>query len=189
MHIPAWPVLPDSTLAPGAVLQKFRVSSLAGLGCGCSQTDDTGTCLDPDPCPPPPSSAGCPGSPGCPGYIDPNVNAAIQAAIPTQPDTTVQTSSGTVVAGYTVPSQSSTAWANVAAALVKGGMTLAQIQSIQPGTVVSANGAILRQSPGFSVPVTSSTTNLGLSASGSSGLLIAAAVGLAVVVMMSGRRN
>ncbi len=26
----------------------------------------------------------CPGSPGCPGYVDPNVNAAIQAAIAQQ---------------------------------------------------------------------------------------------------------
>ena len=72
---------------------------------------------------------------------------------------------------------------------MKGGLSLAQIQAIQPGTVVSANGAILRQATGLPVPVTTSNTNLGLSASGSSGILIAAAVGLAVVVMMSGRRN
>ena len=189
MHVPAWPVLPDSTLAPAAVLEKFRVRALAGLGCGCSETDDTGTCLDPDPCEAPPLSAGCPGSPGCPGYIDPNLNAAIQAAIPSQPDTTVQTSSGTVASGYTIPSQSSAQWAAVAAALVKGGLTLAQIQSIQPGTVVSANGAILRQATGLAVPVTTSNTNLGLTASGSSGLIIGAVVLLAAVVMMSGRRG
>jgi hypothetical protein len=45
---------------------------LGGLGCGCSQTDDTGTCLDPDPCDGPmdsPPLVDCPGSPGCPGYI------------------------------------------------------------------------------------------------------------------------
>lgn len=29
----------------------------------------------------PPTGAPCPGSPGCPGYVDPAVNAAIQAAI------------------------------------------------------------------------------------------------------------
>ena len=39
------------------------------------------------------------------------------------------------------------------AALAKAGLTLAKISSIQPGTVVSANGAILRQSTGLAVPV------------------------------------
>jgi hypothetical protein len=64
------------------------------------------------------------------------------------PDTTIGTTPG-----YTVPPAGSAAWAGIASQLIKGGMTLAQINAIQPGTVVSANGAILRQSPGFGVPV------------------------------------
>src|SRR5271166_4561043 len=172
MHVPAWSVLPDSTLAPPEVLAKFSSAAMAGLrglGCGCSETDDTGTCLDPEACASAPLTAGCPGSPGCPGYVDPSVNTAIQAALPATPDTTVATSTGALAPGYTIPNQSSAAWANVAAALVKGGMTLAQIQSIQPGTVVSANGAILRQATGLAVPVPGATNlGLGLSTTGSS---------------------
>ncbi len=55
--------------------------------------------------------------------------------------------------GYVVPSQNSAQWASFANSLLKSGMTLAEINAIQPGTVVSANGAILRQAPGLPVPV------------------------------------
>lgn len=51
------------------------------------------------------------------------------------------------------PPQSSSQWANFAGQLLKSGMTLAEINAIQPGTVVSANGAILRQATGLPVPV------------------------------------
>ena len=51
------------------------------------------------------------------------------------------------------PAQNSANWAAFATALAKSGMTLAEINAIQPGTVVSANGAILRQSTGLAVPV------------------------------------
>ncbi len=54
---------------------------------------------------------------------------------------------------YTAPSQNSSQWALFATNLAKMGFTLAQINAIQPGTVVSANGAILRQNPGYSVPI------------------------------------
>jgi hypothetical protein len=182
MHVPAWPVLPDSTLAPDAVLQKFRVRSLAGLGCGCSETDDTGTCLDPDPCEgPAPLTAGCPGSPGCPGYVDPNLNLDIQNTLAQLPTTTVGTQKG-----YVMPSQNSAAWANAIAQFAKAGMSLAQLNMIQPGTVLSANGAILRQAPGLPVPVVSG--NLGVNANTGGSMLILAGVGLIAVMMLS-RRN
>jgi hypothetical protein len=45
--------------------------------------------------------------------------------------------------GTSMPSQSSAAWAGVAATLAKGGMTLAQIEAIQPGEVVLPNGTVV----------------------------------------------
>jgi len=57
MFTPVPAVLPDSTLAPAAILAKFSSQSLAGLGwgpsrgmgCDCSDTEE-GVCMDPDPC-------------------------------------------------------------------------------------------------------------------------------------------
>src|SRR5271166_5181422 len=183
MHIPAWSVLPDSTLAPPEVLAKFSSAAMAGLrglgaqvcdesGCYDDGTTDTGNTVvtlpypagNPAPSTPPLGTGPCTCTFGfescCPGA------SSFAAATP---DTTVATSTGALAPGYTIPNQSSAAWANVAAALVKGGMTLAQIQSIQPGTVVSANGAILRQATGLAVPVPGATNlGLGLSTTGSS---------------------
>ena len=87
--------------------------------------------------------------------------------------------------GYVAPSQSSSQWAAFATALAKGGMTLAEINAIQPGTVVSANGSILRQATGLPVPVgTGITAALG----SSSTMLLLGGVALVVVVMlMSGK--
>lgn len=171
MHIPVWPVLPDSTLANNAILEKFRSSSLAGLGDPCNSGDP-----DYDPLVCAELGAGA-------GVLPPPVTPI------SLPPVAVTTPSGPQV-GYAAPPVSDTAaWANFAATLAKSGMTLAEINAIQPGTVVSANGAILRQSTGLPVPVTTSNTNLGLTASGSSGLLIAAAVGFVAVLMLTGRKN
>ena len=167
MHVPVWPVLPDSTLANNAILEKFRSSSLGDF------------CDD--------NPAECGGAP----VVTPDSSIDLSSLYPVGQTSTqvvnIPTSAGTTP-GLVAPSQSSLAWANFAANLAKAGMTLAQINAIQPGTVVSANGAILRQSTGLPVPVTTSNTNLGLSASGSSGLIIAAVVGL-VAVMMLGRKG
>ena len=53
MIMPAYTTLPESMLAPSQIADKFNVQTFAGLGalgCDCSQTDDGGDCLDPDPC-------------------------------------------------------------------------------------------------------------------------------------------
>lgn len=50
MILPATPILPDFTAAPSSVWSAFGTASLAGLGCDCSEVDDSGNCLDPDPC-------------------------------------------------------------------------------------------------------------------------------------------
>jgi len=93
-------------------------------------------------------------------------------------------SSGSPYSGpvYTAPSQNSAQWATFAAQLAKSGLTLAEINSIQPGTVVSANGAILRQNPGYAVPVGSS---LSLTGGSSSSILYIAAFGIAALLLAS----
>jgi hypothetical protein len=93
------------------------------------------------------------------------------------------TTLGASQTGYVAPSQSSTNWAAFATALAKSGMTLAEINAIQPGTVVSANGAILRQATGLPVPVgTGITAALG-STSTTMWLVLAAVVGGAFLLM------
>ena len=63
---------------------------------------------------------------------------------------------------YTAPSQSNSAqWATFATNALKAGLTLAEINAIQPGTVVGANGQILRQNPGYAVGTPTGALNLG----------------------------
>jgi hypothetical protein len=93
------------------------------------------------------------------------------------------TTGGASQTGYVAPSQSSANWAAFATALAKSGMTLAEINAIQPGTVVSANGAILRQATGLPVPVgTGITAALG-STSTTMWLVLAVVVGGAFLLM------
>jgi len=91
---------------------------------------------------------------------------------------------------YTVPSQSNTAqYAAWAAQMLKSGLTLAEIQTIQPGTVVSANGAILRQSPGYAVP-TGPGSSLSLATGNMSSMMPwLLLLGGAVVVMSMGGKG
>jgi hypothetical protein len=90
-------------------------------------------------------------------------------------------------AAATAPAQNSAQWANFATSLAKMGFTLAQINAIQPGTVVSANGAILRQNPGYAVG-TPTTGTLNLGGLSTSTLLIAALVIGGVFMMSKGGR-
>jgi hypothetical protein len=68
----------------------------------------------------------------------------------------------------------------------KAGMTLAQINAIQPGTVVSANGTILRQSTGYAVPGSTLSTSLGSMSSTS--MLMLAGVAVVALMFMGGRK-
>jgi hypothetical protein len=88
---------------------------------------------------------------------------------------------GSVVA----PAQSSANWAGFATALAKSGMTLAQINAIQPGTVVSANGQILRQATGIAVPGSAGiTASLG---SSTSTVLLLGGAALFLIFMFMGK--
>ena len=94
--------------------------------------------------------------------------------------------SGTV---YQAPSsQTSAQWATFATNLAKMGFTLAQINAIQPGTVVSANGAILRQNPGYAVGTPTGSFSLGTSSISTTALMVGGLLLLGALFMFSGRR-
>jgi hypothetical protein len=83
--------------------------------------------------------------------------------------------------GYVAPSQNSSQWAQFASNLAKMGYNLAAINSIQPGTVVQPNGAILRQNPGYAVPAGGTiSTNIGSASS----LLVIGGIGLVGILLL-----
>lgn len=154
-----------------------------GLGaCGdCISFDDNGDCIATD-------TASCVtgnGSTAGPPPLDPTQQGVILDTVDPTTGATTTTVNGST--GYVAPSGTSasnaTAWANFAAGLAKSGMTLAEINAIQPGTVVSANGAILRQATGIPVPVGNSITT-SLSAAGISGNILMIG-GLAILGLLA----
>ena len=73
MILPAYTTLPESMLAPSQIADKFNVQTFAGLGalgCDCSQTDDGGDCLDPDPCSTGSTGTISTGTPVVPPFVD-----------------------------------------------------------------------------------------------------------------------
>lgn len=89
-----------------------------------------------------------------------------------------------VGATYTAPAKSSSQWASFAAAMGTAGFDLAKLSAIQPGTVLSANGAILRQNPGYAVGTPTTALNLG----SNSTLIIALVVVAVAGLMFMGKR-
>ena len=107
------------------------------------------------------------------GYYSPDGGATI-VALPT--GAAVAPASGT----------SNAQWAAAIASMTKAGMTLAEINAIKPGTVVSANGAILRQSTGYAVPVGGVTASLG---SGSTTMWALAALGVLAFLFVATKKS
>jgi hypothetical protein len=93
-----------------------------------------------------------------------------------------------VGAAATAPAQNSAQWANFATSMAKMGFTLAQINAIQPGTVVSETGAILRQNPGYAVGTPTTALNFAGTGMSSTTLLLIAALGIGAMFMMKGGR-
>ena len=88
---------------------------------------------------------------------------------------------------YTIPAKTSPDYSSVLAQLVKGGMTLAELNAIPEGTVVDPSGRIIRQTSGYPVPVGSSLSLTG--GTGGSMLLIGGLVFAVVIVMaMAGKK-
>jgi hypothetical protein len=125
------------------------------------------------------------------GTIDPSTGQTYDmAAILAEP--VAPYGSGTIPAsGVVAPSggTNTAAWAAFAGALAtasKGAMTLAEINAIQPGTVVGANGQILRQATGLPVPVgTGITAAIG---SNSSVLIIGGLIAAGLLFFVMSKR-
>jgi len=121
-----------------AGLHDYRRSRFAGMGDVC------------DPASADYDAAACEGS-GVPSGL-PSFGPLCPANMTQVGNACVDTSSSWPSGSMTAPAQNSAQWAVFAASLAKAGLTLAEINSIQPGTVVGPNGQILRQNPGYSVP-------------------------------------
>jgi hypothetical protein len=124
----------------------------------------------------------------CAGQSSPTIipGAGQQIALPGPQGPFIDYTTGTAYSGptYTAPSQSNAAaWAAFAAAAAKAGFTLAEINAIQPGTVVGANGQILRQNPGYAVPA-GGTLSSSLSLMGGSSTALYLGVGLVALVVL-----
>jgi hypothetical protein len=151
----------DSSALPGAITDNVTVTpqgpTLAQLGLSTNQNSSTDLS---------------------------SVYSSIGASTPTYVDSTGATYTGTVI---NVPSQSSAQWASAVTALSKAGLTLAEINTIQPGTVVGANGQILRQATGLPVPVGSGVT-AALGSNGTALLLLGGAALLVMFMVMGNKR-
>jgi hypothetical protein len=213
MLTPVPSTLPDSTLQPSGVLQKFNVQMLSGLGrgpfpfgfaglgqCGgCAEYDDSGNCitLEPD-CPNPPVTSTLPlpttaYSDAAAAAMPPNIDCAagyylaVSGSCLPNPVTVapgVSTSPSTTVSSL-LPVASSSA------------LTSAQIAGLlSQGIAGATQAAALAQLPaGYSIgpqgqiiapgSVAASTSLL----SGSSGtILLMLALGVGVFIMMEGKK-
>ena len=112
-------------------------------------------------------------------YIPPSGDNPTQVFVPSGSSSDWGVPYDPTSGGYAAPSQNSTQWASFAANLAKMGFTLAQINAIQPGTVVQPNGTIIRQTPGFAVPVGSP---IGTALSGNT--ILYAGLGLAALLIV-----
>lgn len=184
MLTPVPAVLPDSTLAPADILAKFSPQTLAGLGrvsglgvCGdCLGWDDTGEiCVGGY------DTSGCGDTSG--GSSSGPLFPITTPIVTTTPIVMPSSSGGTVVSA---PPAGGTNWAQVAAALAQGGINIAELQNIQPGTQLTAAG-ITRQSPGATTQGTPLVTSTAVSAGGSTLMLLAIA-GFAIFAFSESRK-
>jgi len=155
-------------------------TSLSGLGCDCSEIDNDGNCLDPDPCS---SSTGATtGTLTLPGFSTlPIVQTPTQAgetvvpsATPTSP--TAVASTGMTAQQYALYSQ-----------ILNNAGTLGKELAITPGTVVTPQGAVSQQNPGYPIGGTGFSSVLGGVSSSSIMPLALLAIG-AIVILQMGRR-
>lgn len=184
MHVPAWPVLPSSTLAPSQIAEKFNVPSLMGLGMEICNEE---TCYD--------DGSGAGGSPG--GLPVETVNlpyfqetgAAGWPATPTGTAVNVPSAGGTVITYVNRGTQALPNYQPVIGAAVQGAIDIAKLFAITPGTV-QQGGTTLKQNPGFAVPLPATNTGVSLKANTGSGLIIAAAaVGIAALFLLKGGKG
>ena len=179
MHVPAWPVLPDQTIAR-PISEAFRVPAMAGLG--AMVCDDSG-CYD--------DGSGAQVTEVLPTVEIPTTPIAAGTSYydtlgfntPPGGTVTVPASGGGNVTLQNRGTQASPVWAQV----TQGIIDVTKLMTIQPGTV-QQGGTTLRQTPGYAVPTPATSTQLQAQVNSGAGLAIAAAVGLAALIFLSGRK-
>ena len=194
MMLASYTVLPQSVLAPSQLYDKFNhvtMSGLRGLSCGCSQFDEGGDCLDPDPC----STGGsAPIISTTGGFTNDITSAATCAsfgsgynAATNQCTFASGNNSGT---GSSSPSTTLTTQqqALLGSQITTGAFDIAKLLAIQPGTTLTASGAISQQSAGYPINSTGLSTSLSTSGISSTTLLMLAAVATVFLFGMEGGR-
>lgn len=171
MHVPAWPVLPSSTLAQNEIAEKFNVPSLMGIGSFCDDYPDECGQVGPET---------DPNSTTLPYFIE--TGAQGWPSTPTGTAVNVPTNRGTVTY-INQGTQQQPNYMPVFGAAVAGAIDIAKLLTIQQGTVQSG-GNTLRQNPGLPVPTPNTTTGVKLTTNSSSTILIAAAVGIGFLFLM-----
>lgn len=178
MIMPSFTTLPESMLGASDIQDKFNVANFAGLGflrgmgCGCSEIDDSGNCLDPDPCSTPVTTPVFDASDCAYGGTYPNCNPApasltsgtssCPSGQSVDPATGLCASPGSTVAAYcasqglpynsgtglcTVPAGTTLTQAQQAALdqqIAKGGSQLANIIAAgATGATILPNGTVI----------------------------------------------
>lgn len=180
MVVPVPATLPDNTLAPEEIVQKFSSTSLHGLGDDYynDETDDYGYVPGgggsntENICALMPYMPGCSaGGFGTGGYQPPvyDQNPAGGGA----------RSSGSGSGG--------TSNNTLILALIKAGVDVSKLAVVTPGTTLNKDGGVSRQNPGFAIPGTYDAS-VGVSAGGSSSMLLMLGVGAALFFMMNKRQ-
>ncbi len=166
-----------------AGLHAYRSRRGMGAPGDCLTYDDYGNCsqyevaIQPNPIPPTSSACTCVN-----GFCLENGNSCASPGAPAAP---------VISAPVVAPVQNSAQWAQFASNMAKMGFTLAEINSMQPGTVVNPNGQIIRQAPGYAVTSGGPVLGTSLTAGGSSSILMIGGLlvgGLMLASMFKGGR-
>lgn len=204
MVVPVKPVLPDSTLSPHQVNQKFHSSAMAGLGT-CDWVDEDLICT-------PDTTGGYdPGlfaenQAGAPAYVlgtymdDENSivvqmsdgsNYTLRANGSYGPDATGPVAHPVSSAPRSVTSQQSNAWPAMIQSLVNAGVRIGTVANLPAGASLLPNGTIVGSGQSLIRPgvITSNTLTSALSTLTSSPMLMIGGFGLLAILLLSGGRR
>jgi hypothetical protein len=200
MLTPVPATLPDSNLSPSDIMAKFSPQSLAGLGCGPYGMGGLGDDDDSDlvdllnQLPTGSSGGDASTTVDIPNLIpvgtfdSGSASGNYLASIGINPANVSVGSNGTVtVSGPTTSSGlSAQQQASLIQSLISGGVNLAELGLVQPGTTLTAGG-ITRQNPGATTQGTPLTG--GVITSGNSGLLMIGLLAIGGIALFAFSRN
>lgn len=202
--VPALPVLPADMLRPVDIVNKFRPRSLAGLGYEGETLQDWGIYPDPETGLTDPNALYPTGSVGdqyntcmAAGGASGDCASAVLATNPSAgdfwPTLTIPSTVSATASGRVNTSASDAATQAFVSQLLKQGFSLAQIATLQPGTVIQqgpgGTSTVLRQSaPGqTAVPVTLFGGGVSAAANQGASFAIVAAIAVGAFMLMNRR--